>query len=662
MSIKILHISDLHISSIGWRAHVDDKAQVPGLAQSVREDKTQTFLTKAGLARETLGHIDAIVVSGDVVNYGGTEHAEYDAAERFLSDLANTLGVDSKHVLVVPGNHDADWSSEPRLKERFARFSTAMSKFTTPRLGGGAPIDPMRFKSDDVTVDVLLLTSPVFSGVRQGKESLLKYVQNAFRAAGEDIAKKMATILERVDAPLDIAAIGHEQRQEILSTKARQDNRLHDLVRVAVLHHHLLPDPQLDISQFESVVDAGRVLDDLLDAGFDLVLSGHKHNRRWAKYSKEGSSLDVYSSPSLFERGEYSLPGFTVVEFFGGNQSCYATLGFFDTECVLQDLKDLIRDGCIDPHIQAAFAGIPRDVQTSSVVPFLGWTRKIASWSNEHLLQPLVSDLRASIDEDLKGLGDGVLHIHLPHFLHQWSALLKIVSELPEERKYFRAVSCSDIEFFVSGLAGSEVVRQYVVPIRDFKGEKHQILVIPQATMNDAFQSSQVARVVQEMLHDGIRVSIVFRSPKTEKGDGDFALVGDVARVRFIGDQSEGRSLEVATGAEVLEAARRDWTKILSEVTWDSTKDEPFFRWVERSSDNDSSPTEALALLAAGNLPFERATIMPSNRRRGRRESGTRLQSSASRRKEIWSSGRLPSDVSGKRMPTSGKYQMPRSN
>jgi len=90
--VRILHISDLHRTS-------DEK---------VSNDEVLRSLKKSLLdLRDT--PIDLVVLSGDVTQ-SATEQ-EYLEAEAFLNSLAaEFLGGKRKRCVVVPGNHDVDWS------------------------------------------------------------------------------------------------------------------------------------------------------------------------------------------------------------------------------------------------------------------------------------------------------------------------------------------------------------------------------------------------------------------------------------------------------------------------------------------------------------------------------------------------------------------------
>ncbi|NES85571.1 MAG: metallophosphoesterase, partial [Moorea sp. SIO2B7] len=52
--------------------------------------------------------LDALILSGDIANYSTTE--EYDAAQQFLDNLHQDFPLDPKQIVLVPGNHDLNWT------------------------------------------------------------------------------------------------------------------------------------------------------------------------------------------------------------------------------------------------------------------------------------------------------------------------------------------------------------------------------------------------------------------------------------------------------------------------------------------------------------------------------------------------------------------------
>ena len=206
---------------------------------------------------------------------------------KFLKLLANRLHIVPKDVIVVPGNHDVDWDPGLTQRERFKHYMRAVADFTSPVFNGGDPkpvIIPFT-EAEGIDVEILALISPTLSGLP---------------ADESENRDKTGTKVNPPNRPAhDIAAIGPVQCKIIRSFPPMTPDQRP--IRIALQHHHLLPDTGIEITHFESVLDSGRVLDALIRHRFDLVLTGHKHNRRLVTYNHGEQVLDVYCGPSLFE-------------------------------------------------------------------------------------------------------------------------------------------------------------------------------------------------------------------------------------------------------------------------------------------------------------------------------------------------------------------------
>ncbi|MGZ4106396.1 MAG: metallophosphoesterase family protein, partial [Tumebacillaceae bacterium] len=88
---SVVHISDLHI-----------REGEENSFNRVRENVVIDL--KEMIARENF-EIDAIVMTGDVVDKGGSEKA-YQKANVLFDCIANELDLDPKKIIIVPGNHD----------------------------------------------------------------------------------------------------------------------------------------------------------------------------------------------------------------------------------------------------------------------------------------------------------------------------------------------------------------------------------------------------------------------------------------------------------------------------------------------------------------------------------------------------------------------------
>lgn len=84
--LSILHLSDIHFGT--------DKDAVLWYGQLAEDLKRDL----------NCNSLDAVILSGDIAT--NSEPVEYEAAKSFLVKLGNEFGIDPRHLVIVPGNHD----------------------------------------------------------------------------------------------------------------------------------------------------------------------------------------------------------------------------------------------------------------------------------------------------------------------------------------------------------------------------------------------------------------------------------------------------------------------------------------------------------------------------------------------------------------------------
>ncbi|ATB32464.1 metallophosphoesterase family protein [Melittangium boletus] len=104
--IRILHLSDLHVE-----AGQDPHNLLQPLAADLRGKPPR------GLGVERLDHL---VISGDLTQKASPQ--EFEKARAFVSELLEEFGLTPRQCIIVPGNHDLDWSAQV-YAERFKNFS-----------------------------------------------------------------------------------------------------------------------------------------------------------------------------------------------------------------------------------------------------------------------------------------------------------------------------------------------------------------------------------------------------------------------------------------------------------------------------------------------------------------------------------------------------------
>lgn len=225
-----------HISDL----HFGGRADFPQLAVLAR------FLPALGPR--------AIVVSGDISQRA--RHGEFQAARLWLDELARQVPV---HI--IPGNHDAQWWKSP------LGLLGEQTKFTKYRAYFGDDLAP-----------VLKVDGLVIAGI----------------LSAHGIAPKSVTF-----NPNDLAVKGHLSAREVARVRGVFESTPADTIRMAVLHHNVLPGL---ISNRWGLARPRHAQRSLLTLGADVILCGHDHTEGAGQIDGK-LVVSTAGTPSLRSRG-----------------------------------------------------------------------------------------------------------------------------------------------------------------------------------------------------------------------------------------------------------------------------------------------------------------------------------------------------------------------
>jgi len=196
----------------------------------------------------------AIVVSGDITQRA--RHGEFQAARGYFDALAAAAPV---HV--IPGNHDAQWWRSPLglLGER--------TKFQKYQQYFGPDLGPL-LRLDGLAIAGML--------------------------SAHGIAPRSMTL-----NPNDLAVKGHLSAREVERVRAVFQSLPADTIRLAVLHHNVLPGV---ISRRWGLARPHLAQRALLRLGADVILCGHDHTEGAGQI--DGTlAVSTAGTPSLRTRG-----------------------------------------------------------------------------------------------------------------------------------------------------------------------------------------------------------------------------------------------------------------------------------------------------------------------------------------------------------------------
>jgi 3',5'-cyclic AMP phosphodiesterase CpdA len=339
---NILSITDPHFADQNNRYRDDNKS---GIAWVFREEVFPVFhaILKDGFPDQAF---DLIAVPGDV-----TTHGKAEGFDKFRNETAPILKTklksgDSKAMCLTPGNHDVTWALEPSesdyFDKKFADYSNLVQqvgatssltpKGSIPSAPEGAlnlvspPSGPL-FIDDASRIVVLCINSSIRCGeidvslrdkLQTRVDTALNYLQDLDKKLEKSDISKGKVLLTKQELEnwkdellkrvlFDVPHVTQAQllalRREIVDAR-RQPQRKdcwQSYLKIGILHHHLVPFPRqvTEHKPFELLSDAAKVLALLADFNFDMVLTGHKHQRYEFPYELAGKHLLIVGGPTV---------------------------------------------------------------------------------------------------------------------------------------------------------------------------------------------------------------------------------------------------------------------------------------------------------------------------------------------------------------------------
>lgn len=582
--LRILVISDLHFSG-EEKYSFDSKIDAETIGKFVTQSQKDKFLERLKkLCKETIEYPKAVIVAGDIVDKGGANVNEYSQAVNFLNEVAKISKIESKNIFIVPGNHDVLWQKGLGQIERFNNFIEATKSFSRPSIIDNQ-LSALEINLDGlvngIKVRLLLLVSPTFSGYSSGNvEDIVRTIQNKFignhkeNLTEEDMSVYFEAIYKLFNHKqfYDIAAIGTEQRN-MISKNVKDENN--DYISIAVLHHHLLPASSIEISQFESVLDSGKVLEKLVESKYDFVITGHKHNQKLVHYYLNDSNIDVFSSPSLFFNNEgESYAGFAFLDIYSSESPFYAKLTTYKTFGDLSPIStELVREGrllkdtkniCtkISPHNQLRYL--------NRVTPLIA---ECLSWKEStEFRKEMFEFFDNSFDHSIKFfniMAHKKIIINSPYANKSWQKFMDTVNKFLDTSKenQLLAVSYNDIDYWYEAILNKNCdSSRYSQVLKSFKGSKSRIWVLHKDKFIDSSNPdySKVIEIMRYMRKMGFKVYKCYEEDVKFIEEKDFSIISDICISRWY-DMEEGvRELVESFDVSEINAKKRDWEKLMN--------------------------------------------------------------------------------------------------
>lgn len=576
--LRVLIMSDLHFSGKDIK-YVDNKFGAGGIPTFIAETQKDRFFDRLKkVCKEPNDYPKAVIVAGDLVDKGGANKDEFSQAVNFLNQLSKTLNIDSKRIYIVPGNHDVFWDKNLTQNEKFKNFLEATKPFTRPSIVDDQ-ITALKVDLsgivEGIKAGLLLLVSPTFSGYSKGNVGeIVKTLQDKFigklkeNLTDKDIESYLETISKIYEDEnfYDIAAIGTDQRNMIAN-----DNE-NDFINIAVLHHHLLPASSLEVSQFESVIDSGKVLEKLIENKYDIVITGHKHNQNLAHYHLNDSHIDVFSAPSIFLNTEgESSPGFTFLDIYDLKSPHYATIKTYKTYEDILRSTDLIREGrllCDTTKICTRISPVNQADYLNQITPLLA---DCLDWKDSEEfrseMQEFFDSSFAFTTRILKKMAQKKIIINSPFADRSWEHFIDTVNNLLDKTKQnqLRVVSYNDIDYWHEALTNDDSdSAKYCEVLKSFDGEKERIWILPRDKFeNDADPDyEKVRKIAEYMKAMGFEVYKCYEQRAQFLADKDFSIIGDICVSRWMNMDDGNRELVESFDKDDIKQRDNDWKRL----------------------------------------------------------------------------------------------------
>jgi len=250
---NILHLSDIHFG---------DDFGFP-LTSSMKSGSNLIDTIKKYFDFENKVEIGLVVVSGDITSRANMGVLQGPGSE-FLKKLCGVIKINSNQVIIVPGNHDI-----PLRDANFHDYNHENSFKLFLKEFYGEPKEINGYEKfitkDGLKIDILRINS---ARLRNKAESNFGYV-------------------------------GWDDYRYLIEENKSDD----DAIKIAVLHHHLIPvpneepiDSEYPYGSISVTLDAGKVIEGLHHYNFNIVLHGHQHIPGLNKISRglfNGNSINL---------------------------------------------------------------------------------------------------------------------------------------------------------------------------------------------------------------------------------------------------------------------------------------------------------------------------------------------------------------------------------
>jgi len=454
-TLLIHHLSDIHLGKLHLEASND--LDIQGIETIRNIDFYLNYLNE--LKCDNLP--DLLIITGDLTSFASKE--EMETAKICIMNIKNILKDkhptwrDKNHpyILIVPGNHDLDWSrsSDKGKIELYARMADSLHDkgVLSALYSDNKPV--FCDFGDECNLFVYLLNSTflggkIDDGLKKIHETFYKEYSTFkskgvsemdYRGAMESLEKRM-----RLDP-------GYVSPDDIKKMKKELKRVPKNRLKVAVMHHNLSSIPIPDIERFDAIINAGQVKEALMDDGFDIVFHGHRHvthcsyERYLAQPQSQTQGLFILGGDSLGRK--YTAP-FLEVRLCGTDKAHSNELPISRFTVSKAEIDKTKYNKKFEPLIEETIAS-PIDIAVGKVFKSLGSNISLLdSEDRDHLkekmdiIQPPFQELQSSLSDWGEGSESWIKvfndHLDEYHGIYATDYYPRSSLESPRFNKYLR--------------------------------------------------------------------------------------------------------------------------------------------------------------------------------------------------------------------------------
>lgn len=450
--LLIHHITDIHVGSLHYRP-VIDQTFIPQNQVPLNLYRYLDYISSLNSKNKFDTLPDLLIISGDLTSYAHEDEMNQveDVIKQIKEHLLKKKNVwhennKSPYILLVPGNHDLDWSKEDYGDkiERYARMSDLLyddGKVLSAAyhsIKGSVSWD----FGDTCNLFVQLFNTTSLGGSKDPRikkiyDDLHELLRNK-NLDLKDIEKEMLKDPGYID-PEDLNKM----------ERKLNDVPLHRF-KIAVMHHNPSSVPSYNVDRFDTAIYAGLLKEFLMKHGFDMVFHGHRHimhccHERFIGRLQSKNGIFILGGDSLGEKE--NAPFLEVLVHGIGNvhENMFPARLFTVSSVTYSNTsyrKDKFIEEIIDRQICGAFGSFLKGLGRNIPSKEEDWKERKLLQESLKMIQPYFHDLQSGLFDWGEDSDDWIKKFHIDlnkyRYIYATDVYHRSSVKSPKFEKYLR--------------------------------------------------------------------------------------------------------------------------------------------------------------------------------------------------------------------------------